>query len=382
MVPADAPLIKYLGSKRRLVPALRELCRASGARTAVDLFTGTTRVGQAFKQEGVNVTAVDSSRTAHVLAQTYVATDADDDAVAPGILADAVSWLNDLAGEPGYVTETFCVSSRYFQPENGARIDAIRSAIESEFAGSPLWPVLITSLLEAADRVDSTTGLQMAYLKQWATRSFRPLELRVPELLAGPGDAVRGDACELVAGADLGPFDLAYLDPPYNQHRYDANYHVWETVIEGDEPDHYGVACKREDIRDTEGRSPFNSRRTMPDALARVVGMVDAEVVVLSYNDESWLSLRRALRPLPSPGTRRGARLRLGPLRRGADRHPRSEGPQGGDRLTPPQHGVCPGRRGANSGPGHGRGRGRGRSGDCGGGAVGGTSGLTGPSTP
>jgi adenine-specific DNA-methyltransferase len=94
-----------------------------------------------------------------------------------------------------------------------------------------------------------------------------------------------------VAGTDLGPFDLAYLDPPYNQHRYDANYHVWETVIEWDEPDHYGVACKREDIRDTEGRSPFNSRRTMPDALARVVGMVDAEVVVLSYNDESWLSL-------------------------------------------------------------------------------------------
>jgi adenine-specific DNA-methyltransferase len=291
VVPADAPLIKYLGSKRRLIPALRELCRASGARTAVDLFTGTTRVGQAFKHEGVTVTAVDSSRTAHVLAQTYVATDADDDAVAPGILADAVRWLNDLAGEPGYVTETFCVSSRYFQPDNGARIDAIRSAIESEFAGSPLWPVLITSLLEAADRVDSTTGLQMAYLKQWATRSFRPLELRVPELLAGPGDAVRGDACELVAGTDLGPFDLAYLDPPYNQHRYDANYHVWETVIEWDEPDHYGVACKREDIRDTEGRSPFNSRRTMPDALARVVGMVDAEVVVLSYNDESWLSL-------------------------------------------------------------------------------------------
>ena len=274
------------------------------------------------------------------------------------------------------------MSSRYFQPDNGARIDAIRSAIESEFAGSPLWPVLITSLLEAADRVDSTTGLQMAYLKQWATRSFRPLELRVPELLAGPGGAVRGDACELVAGTDLGPFDLAYLDPPYNQHRYDANYHVWETVIEWDEPDHYGVACKREDIRDTEGRSPFNSRRTMPDALARVVGMVDAEVVVLSYNDESWLSLaelydlcrpRGHVEVLAFDSARYVGR---------ADRHPRSEGSQGGDGLTPPQHGVCPGRRGANSGPGHGRGCGRGRSGGCGGGALGGSSGLTGPSTP
>ena len=100
-----------------------------------------------------------------------------------------------------------------------------------------------------------------------------------------------GDALSLVAGRRLDPCDLAYLDPPYNQHRYDANYHVWETVIEWDEPDHYGVACKRVDIRDTVGRSPFNSRRTMPEALARVVGAVDAEVIVLSYNDESWLSL-------------------------------------------------------------------------------------------
>jgi adenine-specific DNA-methyltransferase len=291
VVPADAPLIKYLGSKRRLVPALSELCRASGARTAVDLFTGTTRVAQAFKQHGVTVTAVDSSRTAHVLARTYVATDADDAAVSPAVLAEAVSWLNELPGEPGYVTETFCLASRYFQPENGARIDAIRGAIESEFAGSPLWPVLMTSLLEAADRVDSTTGLQMAYLKQWADRSYRPLALRVPELLSGPGGALRGDACELVASSELGPCDLAYLDPPYNQHRYDANYHVWETVIAWDAPVHYGVACKREDIRDTEGRSPFNSRRTMPAALAQVVRMVDAQVIVLSYNDESWLSL-------------------------------------------------------------------------------------------
>ena len=112
--------------------------------------------------------------------------------------------LADLAARPGvdgYVTETFCVQSRFFQPFNGRRIDAIRDAIESDYATSPLYPVLLTSLIEAADRVDSTTGVQMAYVKEWAPRSFRPLELRVPELLAGPGVAVRGDACELAGVA-------------------------------------------------------------------------------------------------------------------------------------------------------------------------------------
>jgi len=50
-------VIKYIGSKRRLVPVLARICESSGARTALDLFTGTTRVAQAFKTLGVHVTA-------------------------------------------------------------------------------------------------------------------------------------------------------------------------------------------------------------------------------------------------------------------------------------------------------------------------------------
>jgi adenine-specific DNA-methyltransferase len=279
-------VIKYLGSKRRLVPVLAELAARTGARTALDLFTGTTRVAQAFKAEGLEVTAFDLTRYAEVLAQCYVATDGD--AVDHGMLKEALTALGDEPPVPGYVTETFCREARFFQPENGARIDAVRDAIARDHAGSALEPLLLTSLLEAADRVDSTTGVQMAYVKQWSERSFRPLELRVPQLFPGRGHAVRGDACAL-AGA-LGEFDLAYLDPPYNQHRYEANYHIWETLVAWDRPEHYGIACKRTDVRDGP-RSAFNSRRTMPDALARVVGDVRARVLVLSYNDESWVTL-------------------------------------------------------------------------------------------
>jgi adenine-specific DNA-methyltransferase len=283
-------MIKYLGSKRRLVPALAALAAASGARTGLDLFCGTTRVSQAFKGLGIEMTAVDATRCAHVLARCYVATDPD---AVPGFraqVADAVDRLNAVPGEPGYVTETFCTDARFFRPANGARIDAVRTVIEADYAGTPMWPVLLTSLLEAADRVDSTTGLQMAYLKQWAPRADQPLTLRVPELLPGPGRAVRGDATGLVGTPALPDVDLAYLDPPYNQHRYDANYHVWETLVAWDAPDHYGVACKRAELRDPATRSAFNGRRTMPVALADVIARVAAEVVVLSYNNESWLT--------------------------------------------------------------------------------------------
>src|SRR5580658_5507842 len=280
-------MIKYLGSKRRLVPILASIAAASGARQALDLFTGTTRVAQAFKGLGLSVTAVDTARYSEAFARCYIELDAA--AVDMSALRDVVAYLDDRPGRRGYVTETFCEHSRFFQPFNGERIDAVRDAIESEFAGSPLYPILLTSLIEAADRVDSTTGLQMAYVKQWSARSFAPLALRVPDLLAGDGTALRADACA-VAG-ELGPFDLAYLDPPYNQHRYFTNYHVWETLVAWDAPEHYGVACKRVDARAEHTKSVFNSKRTMVPALAALVADVRCELLVLSYNDESWLSL-------------------------------------------------------------------------------------------
>ena len=280
-------MIKYIGSKRRLVPVLGELAAAVDARSAVDLFTGTTRVAQELKRRGMLVTAVDSARYADVFAQCYIATDLA--AVDERALSAALADLGAREGRNGYVTETFCVQSRFFQPFNGQRIDAIRDAIESDYRQSPLYPVLLTSLIEAADRVDSTTGVQMAYVKKWAARSFRPLELRAPEMLVGPGVAVRGDACELAAS--LGSFDFAYLDPPYNQHRYFTNYHIWETLVAWDAPAFYGVACKRVDSRDPETHSVFNERRRMGDALAGVIRDVDAEVVAVSYNDESWVTI-------------------------------------------------------------------------------------------
>ncbi|GIU90058.1 MAG: hypothetical protein KatS3mg010_1157 [Acidimicrobiia bacterium] len=268
-------MIKYLGSKRRLVPVLGAVCEAVGAGRALDCFTGTTRVAQELKRRGAHTTAVDTARYAHVFAQCYVELDARDvSGAAARELADALSDLASRPGRDGYVTETFCVASRFFQPHNGRRIDAIRDAIEQDYRDAWMYPVLLTSLIEAADRVDSTTGVQMAYVKQWSERSYNDLELRMPVLVEGTGRAVRGDACE-VAGT-LGSFDLAYLDPPYNQHRYFTNYHIWETLVAWDAPAHYGVACKRVDARDGATKSAFNERRRMPAALARVIADVDA----------------------------------------------------------------------------------------------------------
>jgi adenine-specific DNA-methyltransferase len=292
-------VIKYLGSKRLLVPVLGEIATAVQARTGVDLFTGTTRVAQEFKRRGMHVTATDLASYSEVLSDCYVATDAESvDLVA---VADELARLEALPGRRGYFTRTFCEQARYFQPHNGERIDAIRDEIDRSHPTGPLRPILLTSLMLAADRVDSTTGLQMAYLKQWAARSHQPLQLRVPELLAGPGRTVRGDAMQTVDQLD--PVDLMYLDPPYNQHRYFTNYHVWETLVRWDEPEHYGVACKRVDARDDAAtRSVFNSKQGMPAAMAGLVARARADLLVVSYNDESWISAESMVAALRETG--------------------------------------------------------------------------------
>ena len=291
-------MIKYLGSKRTLVPVLGGIAETVGARTAVDLFTGTTRVAQEFKRRGAHVTAVDTATYSAVLSDCYTATDAE--SIDRAELEEAVARLNALPGFRGYFTETFCEKSRFLHPKNGMRVDAVRTAIEAEYAGSPLHSVLLASLLVAADRVDSTTGVQMAYLKQWAPRAHRELLLQVPALLAGPGRTVTGNAVEVVDTLDH--VDLMYLDPPYNQHRYFTNYHVWETLVRWDAPDHYGIACKRMDARDESLKSVFNRRATMPAALSDLFGRAKAEVVVVSYNDEAWITAEDMMRSLRDAG--------------------------------------------------------------------------------
>ena len=317
-------MIKYIGSKRRLVPVLARICQASGARTALDLFTGTTRVAQAFKAQGVHVTAVDSARYAHTFARAYIETDAA--ATDAGALQAAVTRLNAIPGKPGYVTETFSHQARFFQPHNAARIDAVRDAIDSEYAGSPLFPLLLTSLIEAADRVDSTTGVQMAYVKQWAPRSAKALELRVPELLDGPGRAIQGDAVALTSGSGsrIGIGTGSGLGR--------STWRTWirRTTSTGISPT---TTCGRPwwpgmrprltawpangwTPRDPSTRSAFNSKRTMPTALASVVQSIDCELLVLSYNNESWLGLEEleAMCSIRTAGSGRSTRREVATL--------------------------------------------------------------------
>jgi len=280
-------MIKYLGSKRVLVPRITAAIGAlPSVRTVIDLFSGTSRVGHAMKRMGLRVLANDHNRYAAILARCYVQADRGDVEAAASL---RIAEYNRLPGTPGWFTRTLCEQSRYLQPKNGARVDAIRDAIAADGHPPELEAVLLTALMEAADRVDSTTGVQMAFLKQWSARSHQDLELRLPDVLpraaAGKGEAFELDAEVAIAQLEG---DVAYVDPPYNQHKYLGNYHVWESLARWDKPAVFGVAQKRVDCKAR--RSAFNSRLHSRAALQRVVDGVRARHLVVSFNDEGFFA--------------------------------------------------------------------------------------------
>ena len=134
-------MVKYLGSKRLLVPAiLRAVGDVSApGGTVLDLFSGTSRVGHALKRAGYRVIASDHNGYAATLARCYVQADRED------VLDDAerlVAELNrtasrvvvgvgaggeEVVGHAGWFARAYAGEARFFRAGNAARIEAVRS---------------------------------------------------------------------------------------------------------------------------------------------------------------------------------------------------------------------------------------------------------------
>jgi len=279
-------MIKYIGSKKKIIPhILRVVSSLSDVSSVVDIFSGSSRVGHALKREGYRVISNDLGQFAHVIAIGLVqASDSRrDDA------SSLIEELNKLEGKVGYFTETFCNNARFFQPKNGMKVDRIREEIELLDVDFEMKCVLLTSLIEAADRVDSTVGLQATFLREWAPRSFRDLVMKVPDLLQDHGDikcvALNEDALELASRVKA---DVVYVDPPYNQHSYANNYHIWDTLVKWDHPQHKGKACRRIDV--SQNKSVFNDKKRAVGAMRDLVSALDVPYIIVSFNDRGFIS--------------------------------------------------------------------------------------------
>ena len=320
--------VRYLGSKNKLIPLIVEVIEGleTSEKTLIDVFTGTTRVAQAFKGLGYKVTTSDMSWASETYSHAMICNDGNNQH-----LQQYIDKLNALEGVPGWLTENYCdvviqvnskkpiyeevegrktkkkvgtkeivedVRIQVWKPHNGAKADAIREKIEAW--GMPYGDKmsLIASLIFALDKVDNTVGLQQAYLKDWKSKRVdENIHLKLLPSPKGPvGSHIAGDALKIIYPRA----EIAYLDPPYTPADYSTYYHIWDSITRWDKPEVTLKTNRRIDRsksnkekRDKNMMSPWYSKKTAFEATKRLVARLPVRYVVFSYSDEGLITLQQ-----------------------------------------------------------------------------------------
>ena len=89
------------------------------------------------------------------------------------------------------------------------------------------------------------------------------------------------------AASRLKDLDLAYIDPPYNQHPYGSNYFMLNLLVRYERPPHTSrVSGIPVDWR----RSGFNVRAKSLPLLRQLLDAIDAPFLLVSFNNEGFIS--------------------------------------------------------------------------------------------
>ena len=299
--------IKYTGSKREILPVLLELMKPLRVKTVLDGFSGTTRVSQALKRAGYLVYANDIADWSKVFGECYLLNRKPENYYLP-----LINHLNHLPGKYGWFSKNYGGEpnggsaiqkdgrKRIWQLHNTKKLDAIREEIDKIAEDAIEKSVLLTSLIMAMDKVDSSVGHQVSYLKKWAPRAYKTMKMEVPSLIIDnkPHQVYQKDIFDLINDIEV---DLAYYDPPYGSSnelmppsrvRYASYYHIWKTICLNDKPKLVGVANRREDVGDTISGSIFEEFRKddkgqyiVIEAIEKLIKNTPAKYVVFSYNN-------------------------------------------------------------------------------------------------
>jgi adenine-specific DNA-methyltransferase len=307
-------LVTYIGNKRSLlVPiqaAISQVAETLGREpSALDAFAGSGVVSRLFKSQASHVISNDLEPYARMLGECYLSNEAD---VPWGRLEPAIAAMNEAVDDApsigGFIERLYAPRDDddiqpgervFYTRDNARRLDSFSRLIREQ--DGDLLPYLLGPLLSAASVHANTAGVFKGFYKDRETglgsfggkgadalsRIKGTIRLKPPVISSHQGsfEVLQEDANRL---PDLiEEVDLAYFDPPYNQHPYGSNYFMLNLLVDYAEP----TDISRVSGIPTEWRrSGYNVRKRTEGLLRDLVSHIPARFLLISFNDEGFVS--------------------------------------------------------------------------------------------
>lgn len=271
--------------------------------TFSDLFAWTHSVWSFFKEKWYKIIANDLQYYSYILWKNLI--ENNEDFRFLWLKSENISeknifeYLQNLKWKKGFIYDNYSLwgtkwqefERMYFTDENAMKCDAIRIKIEEwkmeEKITDGEYFFLLSSLLDAIDKVANTASVYGAFLKKFKNSALKSLKLE-------PINFVKNNHNNEVYNEDINDFiknrkfDIVYLDPPYNERQYSANYHILETIAKYDNP----VIKGKTGLRDYENqKSLYCKKWEVKKAFSDLIRNLDAKYIFLSYNSDGLLSL-------------------------------------------------------------------------------------------
>jgi len=285
--------LNYIGSKSKLSSWIEEEVKEVvgtdlSQKIFCDMFAGTGIVGRTFKTEVMQVISNDLEHYSFVLNKNYIENYKE--------IKNKEKYIEKLNNLPliqdGFIYQNYCMGSgsqrQYFSDANGQKIDTIRIQIQKWFDNKEikddLYYFLLASLLESADKVANTASVYGAFLKHIKKSAAKELILQSANFSeSGHSHTVfNTDSNELIKEISG---DILYLDPPYNQRQYSANYHILNTITLYDNFIPKGKTGLRE-----YNRSDYCKKKEVHKSFEELIQNAQFKYIFLSYNNEGLMS--------------------------------------------------------------------------------------------
>ena len=200
----------------------------------------------------------------------------------------------------------------FYTKENARRLDNYRRLIDTY----PQWmrDLLVAPLLSFASVNVNTSGVFKGFHKNRETgvgqyggsgsdaltRIKRAIKLEPPILSNYECECVVLQEDANVAASSIRGVDLAYVDPPYNQHPYGSNYFMLNLLDTYRCP---GRISRVSGIPTDWKRSGYNVRARSLPLMKDLLDTLDARFILVSFNDEGFISLADMRAMLNALGT-------------------------------------------------------------------------------